>query len=156
MLHFFGIWFFVRCNLLVWLRAEVDMPFLSIQVVPSKMKLDDLIRTSLMVMAVARAGEQQSVIRCIVHWKYSNIFRLYLNRIPLNRQRPCTSARHGGTWSSPPLSFQHSYNQEAGQGWLLNVLDGLIGLIPENVRWEKVLGLFAQKWLTYSTGSFLI
>ena len=29
------------------------------------MKLDDLIRTSLMVMAVARANEQQSVIR----WK---------------------------------------------------------------------------------------
>ena len=28
------------------------------------MRLDDLIRTSLMVMAVARAGEQQSVIRC--------------------------------------------------------------------------------------------
>jgi len=36
------------------------------KVVPSKMKLDDLIRTSLMVMAVARAGEQQSVIRGLV------------------------------------------------------------------------------------------
>jgi len=33
---------------------------------PSKMKLDDLIRTSLMVMAVARANEQQSVIRGLV------------------------------------------------------------------------------------------
>ena len=117
MLHFLEIWFFVLCHLLVLLRAEVDMPFLSIQAVPSKMKLDDLIRTSLMVMAVARAGEQQSVIRCIVHWIYSNIFRLYLMRIPLNRQRSCTSARHGGTWSSPPLSFQHSHNQEAHQGW---------------------------------------
>ena len=60
---FFGNLIFVLCHLLVLLRAEVDMPFLSIQAVPSKMKLDDLIRTSLMVMAVARAGEQQSVIR---------------------------------------------------------------------------------------------
>jgi len=36
------------------------------KVVPSKMKLDDLIRTSMMVMDVARANEQQSVIRGLV------------------------------------------------------------------------------------------
>ena len=29
-------------------------------------------------------------------------------------------------------------------------------LIPENTRWEKVLGLFVPRWLTYSTGSFLL
>ena len=43
---------------------EIDPnPICQNQVNPSKMKLDDLIRTSLMVMAVARANEQQSVIR---------------------------------------------------------------------------------------------
>ena len=44
------------------------------QVVPSKMKLDDLIRASLMVMAVARANEQQSVIR----WNTSNTSHVFI------------------------------------------------------------------------------
>ena len=78
-------------------------------------------------------------------------------KIPLNCQRSRASARHGGTWSSPPFSFQHSYNQEADQGWSnVQLLIIFIGLIPENVRWERVLGLFAPRWLTYSTGSLPI
>ena len=57
MFHVWGYFGFVE--------SGCGYAFLSIQVVPSKMKLDDLIRTSLMVMAVARAGEQQSVIRWV-------------------------------------------------------------------------------------------
>ena len=76
-------------------------------------------------------------------------------KTPLNCQRSCASARHGGTRSSPPLSFQHSDNQKAYQGWS-KCTYWIDWLIPENVRWEKVLGLFVPRWLTYSTGSLPI
>ena len=57
---------FSFCIMYRWFCGEwMWLPLFSTQVVPSKMKLDDLIRTSLMVMAVARAGEQQSVIRWV-------------------------------------------------------------------------------------------
>ena len=36
---------------------------LILQVKPSKMKVDDLMRTSMMVMSVARRNDQQSIIR---------------------------------------------------------------------------------------------
>ena len=39
------------------------VPLLHPQILPAKMKLDDLIRTSLMVMSVARRDEQQGIIR---------------------------------------------------------------------------------------------
>jgi len=96
------------------------------KVVPSKMKLDDLIRTSLMVMAVARAGEQQSVIRV---------------ERSLNCQRSPASAREVlckcKTWRDSELttSLFSTFRQSKSLS-----------------RWEKVLGLFVPRWLTYSTG----
>ena len=64
---FFGNLIFRTLSPFGFVESGGRYAFLLHQVVPSKMKLDDLIRTSLMVMAVARAGEQQSVIRCTVH-----------------------------------------------------------------------------------------
>jgi len=72
----------------------VNLPFFAIQVVPSKMKLDDLIRTSLMVMAVARAGEQQSVIRWVGILQLQGVCRIqYRVERSLNCQRSRASAR---------------------------------------------------------------
>jgi len=56
----------VRKNFLVRRHGRLVTLSRSAKVDPSKMKLDDLIRTSMMVMDVARANEQQSVIRGLV------------------------------------------------------------------------------------------
>ena len=85
---------FVLCHLLVLWRVGVNLPFFATQVVPSKMKLDDLIRTSLMVMAVARAGEQQSVIRWVWILQLQCVCKIqYRVERSLNCQRSRASAR---------------------------------------------------------------